>query len=251
MQGIYSPLASVGASSAISMSDPSPGRRCSSFREVWLLSSSSLHSSFPKPLEYVLLILFQLVLLLTYESLIQWLIKNGFNREGLQTLADLQGDGDPTSPRIVESYEKIKLIVQAECTAKQATWTDLFTKFWRQTLVAVTGQLFAQLNGINAVLFFLPIILVRAGKTVEDALKFAFIAAICYCAGTVPAIWAVEWSRKKWLLITTIALIVALSVIGSAQLVSEDLPRGNEKIVYSNVIFTFFCVCEFVRDTLA
>ncbi len=184
-------------------------------------------------------------LLLTYKSIIQWLIKNGFNREGLQTLADLQGDGDPTSPRIVDAFEKIKLIVQAECAAKQVTWIELFTKFWRQTLVAVTGQLFAQLNGINAVLFFLPIILVRSGKTVEDSLKFSFIAAWCYCAGTVPAIWAVEWSRKKWLMITTIGLIVALSAIGSTQLVSEGFPRGHEKMEYSNVIFTFFCVCEF------
>ncbi|KAF8326663.1 uncharacterized protein EI90DRAFT_2999241 [Cantharellus anzutake] len=175
----------------------------------------------------------------------RWLVRNGFENEGLQTLADLHGNGDVTSPEIVTAFKKMKLIIQMEDDAKQASWRDLFTKFWRQTLMGVSGQMFAQLNGINAVLFFLPIILIRSGKTVEESLKFSFIAAWCYCGGTVPAMWGVEWSRKKWLLGTTLALIVALSVIGSTQLVSEGFPRGPTKTEYSNVIFSFFCIYLF------
>ena len=80
----------------------------------------------------------------------RWLIKNGFYEEGLATLADLQSDGNPDSEGIKETYKEIVAAIEFEKDlGGDCTWSQLFTEYTRRTVMGVTSQMFAQLNGIN------------------------------------------------------------------------------------------------------
>jgi hypothetical protein len=125
----------------------------------------------------------------------RWLIKSGFKTEGLWALADLQGDGDITSPVVAENYS---LIVEAlefelqQAEKEDATWKELFVKYSRRTFVGVTSQMFSQLNGINAILHFMPENFDRAGYSSQESLLYAGACAILYCAGTIPTLFYID-----------------------------------------------------------
>ena len=85
----------------------------------------------------------------------RWLIKNGFRKEGLEAIADLQGNGDVRDAKIIKVYEDIVKAIEYEASfGGEATWGELFTKYTRRTIMGVTSQMFAQLNGINVCSYF-------------------------------------------------------------------------------------------------
>lgn len=85
------------------------------------------------------------------------LIKNNFKTEGLWTLADLHGHGDVTDIKVYETYSEIlNTLEYEERESSEASWGELFTRYRKRTFIAITSQMFAQLNGVNAILHFLP-----------------------------------------------------------------------------------------------
>jgi MFS family permease len=94
----------------------------------------------------------------------RWLIKNGFQRQGMLTLADLHAKGDIYDPLVTNSYASIQAAITLESHIGEATWSQLFTQYTRRAVVGITCQLFAQFNGINAILYFLPENLTRERK---------------------------------------------------------------------------------------
>jgi hypothetical protein len=81
----------------------------------------------------------------------RWLIRNGFHEEGLATLADLHGDGDINDKVIEATYREIAAAIELENmeTENAPGWLQMFTRYGRRTFMAITSQMFAQLNGIN------------------------------------------------------------------------------------------------------
>jgi MFS family permease len=80
----------------------------------------------------------------------RWLIKNGFMEEGLATLVDLQGDGSDNDEKVVLTYQEIVAAIEFEGNiGKSPTWWEIFTQYTRRTVMGITSQMFAQLNGIN------------------------------------------------------------------------------------------------------
>jgi hypothetical protein len=78
------------------------------------------------------------------------LIKNGFYEEGLATLADLQADGNLEDPSVKETYQEIVAAIRfEEKLGGDCSWKELFTVYTRRTVMGITSQMFAQLNGIN------------------------------------------------------------------------------------------------------
>lgn len=106
-----------------------------------------------------------LALLLFFWSFIlpetpRWLIQNGFEAEGLWTLADLHGAGDVTHSDITASFHTMidTIAFENKEMRTEATWKELFTQYARRTIIGITSQMFAQLNGINAILHFLSVV---------------------------------------------------------------------------------------------
>lgn len=176
----------------------------------------------------------------------RWLIKNGFKEEGLCALADLTGHGDPMEPEIQKSYAEIVAAIAYEDTFGQASWAQLFKQYTRRSVVGITCQMFAQLNGINAILYFLPTNLTRAGFTVSKALLYSGACALIYCAGTVPTMFYIDkWGRRFFLLFGSAALVASLAAIGGLQFYSDSLPEGPVRMPAANGIFAAVCIYLF------
>jgi len=175
----------------------------------------------------------------------RWLVANGFEQEGLRVLADLHGSGDTKSPHIVATYVDIVAVVEYERTMGEATWRQLFRQYTRRSIVGITCQMFAQLNGINAILYFLPSNLTRAGFSIARSLLYAGACAIIYCSGTIPAMFLIDyWGRRTILLIGSVVLAASLSIVGALQYYSNSLPEGPARIPVANGLF--FGVCFYL-----
>ncbi|OCH95987.1 general substrate transporter [Obba rivulosa] len=177
----------------------------------------------------------------------RFLIYSGLEEDGLRTLADLHADGDTNDPGVRESFREIVAAINYEKHLGQASWRQLFTQYTRRAIMGITCQLFAQFNGINALLYFLPENLTRAGFSISRALLFSGVAAIVYCLGTIPTmIWIDTWGRRPFLIVGSFALAVFLSIVGGLQYRADSLPVGDARIPTANGIFTAVCLYLFI-----
>ncbi|KAH7931278.1 general substrate transporter [Leucogyrophana mollusca] len=176
----------------------------------------------------------------------RWLVKNGFRQEGLGALADLHGAGDVTDPMIIATYTEIVAAVNFESQMGEASWRQLFTQYTRRCVVGITCQMFAQLNGINAILYFLPENLTRAGFTTARSLLYSGACALVYCSGTIPAMFLIDkWGRRAFLLTGSIALACSLSIVGGLQFYSDSLPEGTARLPAADGLFFGVCLYLF------
>ncbi|EIW82521.1 general substrate transporter [Coniophora puteana RWD-64-598 SS2] len=176
----------------------------------------------------------------------RWLISNGFKEEGLATLADLHSAGDITDPDVLHTYNEIVNTLELEAHMGQASWGQLFTQYTRRTIVGITCQMFAQMNGINAILYFLPENLNRAGFSISKSLLYAGICSLVYCSGTIPAMFLIDkWGRRVFLLVGSVALAASLSIVGGLQFYSDALPEGFNRIPAADGLFFGVCLYLF------
>ncbi|KAJ7666094.1 general substrate transporter [Mycena polygramma] len=181
----------------------------------------------------------------------RWLIQNGFKAEGLWTLADLHAAGDVTDPSVNRTYcEIVDTIELEERNGVTAPWRTLLKEYTRRTIIGWTAQMFAQLNGINALLHFLPETLTHAGFTLRQSLFYSSICSVFYLAGTVPAILYVDkLGRRPFLLMGSIALAISLTVVGSLKLFIERWPDkisvigGARGVAVAMSVYFFFFAC--------
>ncbi|KAJ8091680.1 hypothetical protein PM082_020915 [Marasmius tenuissimus] len=178
----------------------------------------------------------------------RWLIKNGFKTEGLWTLADLHAGGDITDHVVTQTYHEIVDTLEFEqLEGANASWTELFTRYTKRTLIGFTAQMFAQLNGINAILHFLPENLDRAGFTIADSLLHSGGCAVLYCAGAIPSILFIDkLGRRCFLLVGSVALAVSLAVAGGLQFFVNSIPEGRHRHWGAEGIFCAFGVYLFI-----
>lgn len=84
-------------------------------------------------------------------------------------LADLHGGGDPRSSKARLEYREIKenvLSIRGQDRSYSAMWKEC--KY--RVLIACSSQMFAQLNGINVVSYYAPLIFESAGWVGRDAI---------------------------------------------------------------------------------
>ncbi|KAL4959229.1 uncharacterized protein BDV14DRAFT_206971 [Aspergillus stella-maris] len=120
----------------------------------------------------------------------------------LLTVADLHANGDTT----VEHVQHTNL--------GKSTWTEMFTRYRKRTIVGITVQMFAQLNGINIISFYLPSTLASAGFDNRKSLLYTTANAIPYTAATVVTWWlANSWGRKPLLILGGFGMAILLGIV--------------------------------------
>ncbi|KAG4432314.1 hypothetical protein IFR05_012193 [Cadophora sp. M221] len=144
----------------------------------------------------------------------RWLARNGFKNEALQTVADLHSAGNTNDEDVKHVFMEIEQAVKYEATMGKVTYREMFTKYRKRTLVGITAQMFAQLNGINVISFYLPSSLAAAGFDNRRSLLFTAANAIIYTSATVPVWWLADrWGRRPLLIFGGIAMAIALSIM--------------------------------------
>ncbi|KAK9341919.1 hypothetical protein V1522DRAFT_417781 [Lipomyces starkeyi] len=95
-----------------------------------------------------------------------------------------------------------------------ASWTEMFTIYRHRTFMAMTNQIFAQLNGINVISFYLASSLSNAGFSTEKSLLYAGYNSIIYIFATLTTWYlADKWGRRPFLMFGSIAMAVSLSLV--------------------------------------
>lgn len=78
----------------------------------------------------------------------------------------------------------------------------------------MSAQALAQLNGINVISYYAPLVFESAGWAGRDAILMTGINGISYLASTIPPWYLVDrWGRRPILLSGAVAMIISLSLI--------------------------------------
>ena len=90
----------------------------------------------------------------------------------------------------------------------------MFTRYRKRTIVGITAQMFAQLNGINIISFYLPSTLAAAGLSTDKSLLYTAGNALPYTAATIVVWWLADrWGRRPLLILGGIAMAIALAIM--------------------------------------
>lgn len=154
----------------------------------------------------------------------RWLLDHDHDVEGIIVISDLYADGDVENETAKAEYRQIKESVLVQrIEGNERSFRYMLTRYSKRVSVACFSQMFAQLNGINIVSYYAPMIFESAGWIGRQAILMTGINAIAYLLSTVPPWYLVDgWGRKPLLL--TGAVVMAISLFSIAySLFLDDL----------------------------
>lgn len=141
----------------------------------------------------------------------RWLLDNDHDSEGLVVIANLYGGGDVTNEKARQEYREIKWDVLVQRQAGERSYSDMFRRYFKRVFIAMSAQAMAQLNGINVISYYAPLVFESAGWVGRSAILMTGINALSYLASTVPPWYIVDrWGRRPILLSGAVAMIIAL-----------------------------------------
>lgn len=96
----------------------------------------------------------------------------------------------------------------------ERSYSDMFRRYWKRVLIAMSAQALAQLNGINVISYYAPLVFESAGWHGRSAILMTGINGITYLLSTIPPWYLVDgWGRRPILLWGAVAMIISLSSI--------------------------------------
>ncbi|KAL2787828.1 hypothetical protein BJX66DRAFT_270566 [Aspergillus keveii] len=144
----------------------------------------------------------------------RWLLDNDHDEEGLVVIANLYGGGDHLNPEAQKEYREIKMNVLLQRQEGERSYADMFKRYNKRVLIAMSAQALAQLNGINVISYYAPLVFESAGWAGRKAILMTGINGLTYLASTVPPWYLVDrWGRRPILLSGALAMIISLSAI--------------------------------------
>ncbi|KAF2097868.1 hypothetical protein NA57DRAFT_66412 [Rhizodiscina lignyota] len=144
----------------------------------------------------------------------RWLLDNDHDEEGIVVIANLYGKGDIHNPKARDEYREIKMNVLLQRQEGERSYVDMFRRYYKRVFIAMSAQALAQLNGINVISYYAPLVFEQAGWVGRDAILMTGINGITYLLSTVPPWYLVDlWGRRVILLSGAVAMIISLSAI--------------------------------------
>lgn len=129
-------------------------------------------------------------------------------------IANLYGEGDVHNNKARQEYRDIKMGVFMQRQEGERTYKDMFRRYRKRVLIAMSAQALAQLNGINVISYYAPLVFESAGWIGRDAILMTGFNSLTYLASTIPPWYLVDrWGRRPILLNGAVAMIISLSLI--------------------------------------
>ncbi|KKF92767.1 High-affinity glucose transporter [Ceratocystis platani] len=144
----------------------------------------------------------------------RWLLDNDHDEEGIVVIANLYGGGDIQNAKAVEEFRQIKKDVLIQRQEGERSYSEMFRRYSRRVLIAMSAQALAQLNGINVISYYAPYVFESAGWVGHAAILMTGINGITYFLSTIPPWYIVDkWGRRVILLSGAIAMAISLTAI--------------------------------------
>ena len=112
----------------------------------------------------------------------RWLLDNDHDEEGIIVIANLYGKGDIHNDKARQEYREIKMNVLMQRQEGERSYSEMFKRYYKRVFIAMSAQAFAQLNGINVISYYAPLVFESAGWVGRDAILMTGINAISYLA---------------------------------------------------------------------
>lgn len=145
----------------------------------------------------------------------RWLLDHDEDHEGMIVISDLYADGDVESELAKIEYRSIKEnVLISRIEGGERSYTYMFQRYKKRLSIACFSQMFAQLNGINIISYYAPMIFELAGWVGRQAILMTGINSLVYIASTIPPWYLVDsWGRKPLLLSGAVFMGVPLLII--------------------------------------
>jgi len=114
------------------------------------------------------------------------LLDNDHDEDGMIVIAMLHGGGDVTSEIARDEYREIKRNILIQRTEGERSYGEMFRRYRSRLLIAMSSQAFAQMNGINVISYYAPLVFEQAGWIGRDAILMTGINGIIYVLSTIP-----------------------------------------------------------------
>ncbi|OMP08708.1 Sugar/inositol transporter [Corchorus olitorius] len=168
------------------------------------------------------------------------LIERNQVEKGRQTLKKIRGvdNVDDEFDSIVNACEMAKLV--------KHPFRKLMKPASRPPLVlAIVMQIFQQFTGINAVMFYAPVLFQTVGFGSDVALLSAVITGIINVVSTFVSIYLVDKAGRKILLLEAcVQMLIAQLVTGG--LLMKELKATESDLSHGEAVFVVIMVCLFV-----
>lgn len=144
----------------------------------------------------------------------RWLLDNDHDEEGIVVIANLYGGGDIHNPAARDEFRDIKMNVLIARAEGERSYAEMFRRYKKRVLIAMSAQALAQLNGINVISYYAPYVFESAGWHGHDAILMTGINGITYFLSTIPPWYIVDrWGRRVILLTGAVAMSLSLCSI--------------------------------------
>lgn len=167
----------------------------------------------------------------------RWLLNHDRDVEGFVVIANLYSDGDIHHRKAKEEYQSIKeTVLVSRMLGEGKSYIKVFKRYHKRMLIAMSSQMFAQLNGINVISYYAPLVFEQAGWVGRKAILMTGVNGIMYIISTLPP-WALvdKWGRKPMLMTGSIFMGFALICISLSMV--ANIAATPKLVVLFVVIF--------------
>jgi hypothetical protein len=163
-------------------------------------------------------------------------LDNDHDEEGIVVIANLYGKGDIHNPKARDEYREIKMNVLLQRQEGERSYRDMFKRYSRRVFIAMSAQALAQLNGINVISYYAPLVFEEAGWYGRKAILMTGINAITYLLSTIPPWYIVDTLGRRKILLSG-ALMMALSLSAISYFIFLQATWTPNMVVISVMIY--------------
>ncbi|GGG71309.1 MFS transporter [Kocuria dechangensis] len=175
-----------------------------------------------------------LLLLLTVPETPRWLMSNGQDRKGVEIARRLCA----TEAEFDLEVSEIRASLAA---AENAPSVRFFTAQHRRViLLAVAIAAFNQLSGINAILYYAPEVLTRAGASTNAAFLMSVGVGLMNLVATMAALSVIDrFGRRRLMLVGSIGYLISLGFLSGVMFYYEPVftPASSVLVLIGLLVF--------------
>ena len=162
-----------------------------------------------------------LLMLFSVPETPRWLMANGQEQAGRDVLAKLTVSKEEADFQIME-------IDSSLAAAENAPKVPFFTKSHAKVIMlAFMIAMFNQMSGINAILYYAPVVMVKAGASTDAAFQMSIAVGFMNLVATMAALTVIDRiGRKKLMIIGSIGYIVSLGFMSALMFYYEQALGG-------------------------
>ncbi|MCH8626785.1 sugar porter family MFS transporter [Arsenicicoccus piscis] len=162
-----------------------------------------------------------LALLLTVPETPRWLMAHGREAEGREVISKLTMTREEADLQIEEIDSSLR-------AAENAPTVPFFTRgHMKVILLAFTIAMFNQMSGINAILYYAPEVMKRAGASTDAAFLMSVAVGVMNLIATMSALTVIDKiGRRKLMIIGSIGYLVSLGFLSGLMFYYEKAKGG-------------------------